>query len=177
MLFLHGDQDAVIPSSATRDTVRSLKHDYPEAPVEMEILNGRGHDVRLGADGPRVLGFLAGQARDPFPRRVILEARDQEHGRSYWVEVTGKKRGLARVEAALDDDGTIRVSTRRVNRLRLLLRRELLPRPDLPIRVLLDGREAFSGTLLEDCGRLLASWRATGDPFLAYSAEIPLEVR
>ena len=60
--------------------------------------------------------------------------------------------------------------------LRLRLRPELL---DLsrPVRVTIDGREAFAGAAAEAPGLLARSWRETGDPQLAHSAEITLDVR
>jgi hypothetical protein len=63
-----------------------------------------------------------------------------------------------------------------VKRLRLLLSRDLV---DLSrgVRVTLDGREAFAGPLAEDPTLLLRSWRQTGDPQLAHSAEITLPAR
>jgi hypothetical protein len=63
-----------------------------------------------------------------------------------------------------------------VRRLRLRLRPDLL---DLaaPVRVTIDGREAFAGPVASSPGLLLRSWRETGDPQLAHSAEITLDVR
>jgi hypothetical protein len=74
------------------------------------------------------------------------------------------------------DDGTISLETERVKRLRLLLRRELLPEAG-EVRVLLNGREAFRGPPVEDCALLQRSWHATRDPFMAHSMEVPLQVR
>ncbi len=75
-----------------------------------------------------------------------------------------------------DEQGTtIALRLKNVKRLRLLLRRELL---DLsaPVRVTIDGREAFAGPVAEAPALLLRSWRETGDPQLAHSAEIVLDV-
>ena len=65
---------------------------------------------------------------------------------------------------------------RRFRHARLRLRRELL---DLsaPVRVVVDGKEAFRGAVAEDPALLLRSWRETGDPQLAHSAEITLDLR
>jgi hypothetical protein len=63
-----------------------------------------------------------------------------------------------------------------VRRLRLLLRRELVEL-SAPLRVTLDGREAFAGLVAEDPALLLRSWRETGDPQLAHSVEIVLPAR
>jgi hypothetical protein len=78
------------------------------------------------------------------------------------------------VDAEIASDGAVRLETKKVRRLRLLLRRELVAAPG-PLRVLWNGREAFSGEVREDCGLLARTWRDTADPFLAWSAELALD--
>ena len=173
MLFLHGSEDAVIPARATRETVAAIRQAGADAPVQEEILRGHGHDLFLASDDGRTLAFFEGRARDPFPRTVTWRTRSLDYARAFWLEVTEKDGGLAETSAAIDGR-TIRVTTRRVRRLRLLLRRELLA-PG-PLTVLVNGREAWRGELGEDCRMLQESWRATGDPFLAHSAAIDVAV-
>jgi acetyl esterase/lipase len=168
LLFVHGDEDAVIMPAGTTDTVKALRRADPSAPLEVHILRGRGHDVWLGADEGLTLPFFERHVRDPFPRRVRLRTRGAEFGRSFWLEVLEKEGGMAEVDGEIEGS-TVTLRTRRVRRLRLLLRGELVP-PG-PLRVLLDGAEAYSGPLEEDCGLLARSWRETGDPFLAHGWE------
>jgi hypothetical protein len=106
---------------------------------------------------------------------VSLRTRTLEHPRAYWAEVLEKGGGVAEVDGAIEGQAIV-LRTRSVKRLRLLLRRELL---DLstPVRVTLDGREAFAGPVAEARALLVRSWRQTGDPQLAHSAEITLDVR
>ena len=68
------------------------------------------------------------------------------------------------------------VDARRVKRLRLRLRKELLDGPG-PLKVTVNGQTAFEGAVTEDCRLLLESWRALGDPYLAHSMEIDLVVK
>jgi hypothetical protein len=121
------------------------------------------------------LPFLARFARDPFPKQVSLRARSLGHARAFWVEVLEMDGGTAEVDGAIEG-GSIVLRTRNVKRLRLLLCRDLV---DLAqgVRVTVDGREAFAGPVAEDPALLLRSWRDTGDPLLAHSAEIALRVR
>lgn len=169
LLFVHGDRDEVIALFATRDTVKAIRREDPAAPVEEHVLKGRGHDVRLGTDDGLVLPFFERHLRDPFPKQVRLRAKELSFARSYWVEVVEKGGGAAEVDGAIDG-ASITLRTRSVKRLRLRLRRELLPGvPAFQVR--LNGREVFSGPLEEDCGLLLRSWRETGDPFLAHAWE------
>lgn len=171
LLFVHGDRDQVLSPRLTIDTVVELERAIHGAAVETRILKGRGHDVVLGRDEGLTLAFFAGRRRDPFPRDLVFELDDLRAPRRYWAEVLEKRGGHARVEGHIAEDGRIELRTRNVTRLRLLLRRELLPL-DKPVRVVLDGREVASSPVSEDCALLQRSWRETRDPFRAHSAEI-----
>ena len=175
MLFLHGDKDEVIPPRASQQTVKAIEKEATGAQVELKLLPGRGHDVVLGRDGAQVLAFFSRQARDAFPRRVVLKTRDPAVARSFWIEILAKKPGWAEAEAWIDEAGTIEIKSQGVERMRLLLRRELV-RPG-PVRVTVNGRATDSVDFVEDCGLLLRTWRETGDPFLAHAAEIVIEPR
>jgi hypothetical protein len=147
----------------------------PRAVAEVHILPGRPHDVVYGRDEGLTFPFLEKQTRSPFPKQVSLRTRTLEHPRAYWAEVLEKGGGVAEIDGAIDGAEVV-LRTRNVKRLRLLLRRELV---DLtaPVRVTVDGREAFAGPVAEAPELLLRSWRLTGDPQLAHSAEITLDVR
>lgn len=173
MLFLHGDRDAVIPKSASEQTVKALRRIDRDAPVTLEILKGRGHDVTAASDDGRSLRFLEDKRRAAFPRRVVFETRNP--GRRDFVEVVGKKGGLAEVAAVIGADDVVRVTTKRVEGLKLLLRSELFSGRG-SIAVEIDGRRRFEGPLLEDCTRLLSSWRLTADPFRAWANELSFDL-
>lgn len=173
MLFVHGADDQVIPARATLDTVAAIRRVAKDAPLEHEILKGRGHDLFLGTDDGRTFAFVEGRRRDPFPRDVILHTRSLDFARAYWLEVIEKDGGMAEVAAAIAD-GAIRITTRRVRRVRLLLRRELVPPGPLVVHV--NGKEAWRGDVGEDCRLLQESWRAAADPFLAHSFAVDVPV-
>ena len=84
-------------------------------------------------------------------------------------------RSPAEVRASIAADNTIRLESSNVRRLRLLLRPELFAR-DGPVRVLLNGREVFSKRVPHSCTLLNRTLAASGDPFLAHSAELTFEV-
>ena len=165
----------MIPWQTTRDSLRWLERVAPGAPAEVHYLE-RGHDLWLGNDGGLLIPFLERHRRDPFPREVRLQLRDLAHPRSFWLEVLEKGPGTAEVHGRIENDNTIVISTRRVRKLRLLLRRDLLPTDDAPLRVVLDGRTVHSGPLEPDCARIRQSWSESADPFLAYSAELRLDL-
>jgi hypothetical protein len=175
LFFVHGKDDEIINANATTETVKALRRLNPTAPVSMQILEGRGHDILLDTDEGLTVPFLQQHVRDPFPRTVIFQVEDLRFPRRFWVEILDKKKGPAEVQATINDDNTIRVDTHRVKRLRLLLRGELF-QSEAPVRVLLNGKEVFTGALPEDCDLLHRSWQEVADPFLAYSAELTFEV-
>jgi pimeloyl-ACP methyl ester carboxylesterase len=174
-LFVHGDHDEVIPDWASRRTVRAMRKANPEAVAEMHLLPGRPHDVVYGREDGLTFPFLERYARDPFPKQVALRTRTLDYPRAFWAEVLEKDGGVAEIDGTIGG-ATIALRTKNVKRLRLRLRRDLLNLSE-PVRVTIDGREAFAGPVAEDPGLLLRSWRETGDPQLAHSAEIVLAVR
>ena len=181
MLFLHGDKDTTIEPKASRDTIAAIRRTARQlqevAPVELKVLKGRGHDVVLDSDEGRSVKFFQQHARDPFPRAVALQSRSLRFPRRYWVEIEQKGEGLAEVHARIEDNNDIHVHTNdSVERVRLLLRQELLPRPG-KVRIFLNDKRVYSGELPHDCMLLQESWAETGDPFRAHSAEIILDIR
>jgi hypothetical protein len=173
-LFLHGDKDKIIPVRATVETVKEMKRVDPAAPVESRVLAGRGHDIVIGNDDGLTLPFFEGKRRGPFPRRLRFATRSLEFGRHFWLEVAAKDGGMAEAQAEIGPDNAIAVTTRRIRRLRLLLRRELLA-DGPPVVVRWNGREAFRGPFQEDCALLASTWQETRDPFLAHSFEVDLD--
>src|SRR5207248_315517 len=87
VLLVHGDKDPIITVEASRDTLATIRRDARGAPVELQVLAGRGHDIHPGDDQGLSAPFLARAVRDPFPRSVHLVLSDMAHPRRYWVEV------------------------------------------------------------------------------------------
>ena len=174
-LFVHGDHDETIPPWASETTVKALRRANPEGTAELHVLPGRAHDVVIGRDDGLTLPFLERFTRDAFPRRVALRAARLEHARAYWVQALEKGGGTAAIDAAVDGQ-TLALRTRNVRKLRLRLTRQLLDL-SLPVRVTINGREAYAGPVQEDPALFLRSWREAGDPQLAYAAELVLDVK
>lgn len=172
LLLVHGENDDVIAVEAARETLARLQREAPGTRAELRVLAGRGHDVTLADDDGLTLPFLEPRRREPFPREVSFELEDLRAPRRFWIEVLEKEPGLARVHGRIDADGVVHLKTRRVRRLRLLLQRDLLPAGARELRVLLDGREAWRGAFVPDCGLLRRSADETRDPFRAHSMEV-----
>ena len=152
----------MIPSWASERTAKAMRKANPRAVAEVHILPGRPHDVVFGRDEGLTLPFLEKRTRDAFPRQVSLRARTLEHPRAFWAEVLEKGGGVAQVDGTVEGAELV-LRTKNVKRLRLLLRRELV---DLsaPVRVTVDGKEAFAGRVPESPELLLRSWRRDRGP-------------
>jgi dienelactone hydrolase len=174
-LFVHGSRDELIPAWASERTADAMRRANPAAVAEVHILPDRPHDVVYGRDDSLSFPFLARHTRDPFPRQVSLRARTLDQPRAFWLEVVEKEGGLAEIDGRVEG-GEVTLRAKRVRRLRLLLRCDLVDL-EAPLRVTINGREAFAGRVAHDPALLLRSWRATGDPQLAHSAEVSLDVR
>ncbi len=143
-LFVHGDTDEIIPSWTSERTAKAMRKANPDAVAEMHVLPGRPHDVVYGRDDDLTFPFLERYLRDPFPKHVALRARSLEYPRAFWAEVVEKGGGVAEIDGTIEGT-TIALRTKNVKRLRLRLRRELLDLSQ-PVRVTIDGREAFAGS-------------------------------
>jgi dienelactone hydrolase len=173
-LFVHGTRDEIIPAWASERTVKAIRKANPRAIVEIHLLPDRPHDVVYGREDGLVFPFLEKHVRDPFPKRVALRARALDHARAWWLEVLEKDGGVAEIDGVVEGQA-IALRTKSVRRLRLRLRPDLLDL-SLPVRVTIDGREAFAGAVAVAPHLLARSWRETGDPQLAHSAEIALDI-
>lgn len=198
LLFLHGKKDPVIPVSATITTVDSLRAQH--ADVQMRLFSDREHEIipGFGDDGATV-DFFEHHAGRALPRKLAFAAATTAHARHYWLEVLEKEEvpgtvamkggdgaedavraqlgALVHVEvrASIDDHDTIHLDTQHVRKLRLLLRPDLFTRGG-DVRVVLNGKTVFSGSVPYDCAVYARSWAASHDPYLAYSAELTFDV-
>lgn len=175
VLFLHGDKDPRIPSSASYSTYEALRDLKPRATPELHILKGRVHDVTLNTDDNLTLPFVERFTRDPFPAAVSAKLFDPRFPRQYWIEVAESEKGTPEIEARILDGHIIDIDAHNVKKLRLLLRPELFHAPG-PLRIRLNGKEQLTVELKRDCQLFQRSNATYADPFLAYTDEIILDV-
>jgi hypothetical protein len=174
MLFVHGDKDPLIPSSASYSTYEALRGTKPRVAPEIHILKGRVHDITLATDDDYTLPFLERFTRDPFPQAVTAKFFDQRFPRQYWVEIAEAGKGTPEVEARILDGNLVDIDTKHVNRLRLLLRPELFKSPGT-VRIRLNGKEQSPFELKHDCELFRRSVDNSADPFLGYTDAIELD--
>ena len=175
MLFLHGDKDTLIPSSASVTTYDELRAMHPRVSPELHILKGRGHEITLSEDDGLTMPFLERFHRDPFPRNLAMKITSLTYPRRYWVEVLEKDGGAAEVEGRILADNTVEIKTKNVRKLRLLLRKELFD-SSVPVRVRVNGKEQPARELTNSCALFAQSAETYADPFLAYTEEVVIEV-
>jgi cytoskeletal protein CcmA (bactofilin family) len=82
------------------------------------------------------------------------------------VEVIEKGAGTAEIEAQIEANGTIKLETHNVKRMRLLLRPEMLASIGT-IRIIVNRKEMFRGELKQDCEVPPQSSGGQWDPALA----------
>ncbi len=197
LAFLHGEDDKVISPETTRRTVQLLGDRV--APVETHYLKGKGHELGIGREEGHTLAFFERYVTRTPARAVHLQTRSDLFRRQGWVEILERQgvalaagaatdaearrlvTGLlgraasATVEGEITPDNEIRLRATGVQRLRLLLRRDLLA-PARPVRVRINDVQVFSGDVPPDCAVRDRSLRESPDPFLAYDAEVALTV-
>ena len=156
---------------ASRRTVEELKKLPREAEIELYTFKEKQHELDLEHDDGRTVKFFEQHVRHPYPRQVMLQMRNLDYPRQYWIQVAEKGAGIAELRGEIGDDSTIRLKSKNITRLRLLLRRELA-RGDF--KVLWNGKEVYSGTAAADCALFQRSAAESGDPDLAYSFEVTL---
>ncbi len=174
-LFVHGDKDTLIPSSASVDTYDELRAMHPRVQPELHILKDRGHEITLTSDDGFTMPFLERFQREPFPRSLSMKISSLTYPRRYWIEVLEKGSGPAEIEGHILPDNTIELKTKNVHKLRLLLRPELLSGSG-PVRVRVDGKEQATQELKPDCGLYEESTKTYADPLLGYTDEIVVNV-
>jgi pimeloyl-ACP methyl ester carboxylesterase len=166
MLFVHGEKDARIPSSCSRDTFDSLAGMHPRVAPQLKLLPDREHEITLQSDDGLSLAFLKDKVRDAFPRRVSLHLPDLAYPRQYWIEVLEKKAGVAEVSAEIKPSNRLEIRSRDVKRLRLHLRPEMFSQPG-PVQILWNGKQVYEGPAQDPCAAAPGSRAA--DPKLDLS--------
>jgi pimeloyl-ACP methyl ester carboxylesterase len=197
LAFLHGEDDKVILPETTRRTVQQLGKRL--APVETHYLEGKGHELGIGREEGLTLAFFERHTTRAPARGVHLQTRNDLFRRQGWVEilersgvtlaagaatdaearrvVTGLlgRASSATIEGEITAENEIRLRATGVQRLRLLLRRDLLT-PGRPVRVRINDEQVFAGNVPPDCTVRDRSLKESPDPFLAYDAQLVLTV-
>lgn len=196
LLVYHGAEDRLMPIDHVRKGVEASRGAGID--VRFEEIPGRGHEP-FRERGEEILGRLLEVRRDPFPRSVALVASSPVDARSRWLEILESRgegmqneelfitpgyevlelrRGVRppmRASAAILDGNRIRLDTRDVRRLRLLLSPRLI---DLskPIHLTANGHALPDRAAAPSPALLLREARRSGPLYPPAWAEVIVDV-
>jgi len=146
---------------ADRDGYEHFARVYPGMPHWMD---------RRDAEA---LPWMAAHTRNPWPRRVVWVQDDVTHPRFYWLAVPPEGARAGTCLSAEVRDQVIRLDRELGTALTLRLSDALLDL-DQPLRVLVAGREVFSGRVTRSAEAIRESLRERADPRSAATAVLVL---
>ena len=150
LLFVHGEKDARIPASCSKDTADALSGLHPRVAPQLRLLPDKEHELTLQSDDGLTLAFLKDKIREPFPKRISLRLTDLSFPRQYWVEVLEKKSGGVELNAEIKPDNQLEIHSREVKKIRLHLRPEMFSQPG-SVRIVWNGKQLYEGPVNEVC--------------------------
>lgn len=201
LFVVNGGRDRLYPTSSVEPFVR-LFEEHGVRLVYRPQPEG-GHDLTWWpSEAARVDSFMAASPRDPLPESLEWESEDPSRGRFSWVVID--ELGSVPGEADLPDRNALRVGgdstsylafphrrpsgrvvaerrgnrvtvgTRGVRSFRILISPEVFDLSD-PIRIDVNGRTAFEGTLTPDRETLLDRAARDRDRTMLFAAEVRIE--
>jgi hypothetical protein len=159
-----------VGSQRAYQVLRRLKYD-----VKYDEFPGRDHDIRLSELRGKMIQWFREKVRQAVPKQIDYVINDSQFNWHYWVRVDKVKALPAEVAAQIDESkNEIRIKTRNVESLTVFCDgREL----DLTreIKIFLNNKEVFSGTLEPSAAVALEITRSRLDPALSFGASVKLE--
>jgi len=174
---VHGDADPIVPVRGSRTVAADLEalgapHRYVEVPGGTHVL---WSFLRGDATTDALARWLAGQERDPHPRRVVHAALGAYHGASAWVRIDALRGEAARIEARVEGDDRVVVATEGVAGLTLYLDPALVA-VDGPVTVVVDGEVRHEGVVAPSLEVVAETYALRRDPSLVYARAVRLEL-
>lgn len=173
-IFMGGDDGAYnrnkVAAERTAELDRLEKAD-PGGYVHMSrIYPGLGH--WMNRKDAEALPWMAQFQRQAWPRKIVWEQDDVVHHRFYWLTIpnTAALKERARILASVENQ-TIQISNDVPAGMSLRLSDALLDL-DQPFRVVVNGREVFSGRAQRQAQVILESLRERADPTAAATATV-----
>lgn len=173
--FIHGDADQTVPVQFDRNTRDQLKeygteHRYVEVPKGRHLLEvGQGGEIMNG-----IQAWLKDKRRDAHPRTVKHYAIGSYAALSYWLRIDELADKNAEVTAEIKGNA-IEVKSTGAKKLTLFLDEKHI---DLskPVKVTVNGKQAFSGKVEPSVDVVLESWKLREDRELLYRAKVEVDV-
>lgn len=168
--FMVGDQDNAYGRRERCEKfaaeIDKLKQENPgEYPVEFELKKGFGHG---GLPDRDKIKDMISFGRNPVPRRVTWEPKDNVLKDFFWLSIAKPENGQS-VDATVRDNA-VQVTTKKVQELSLHLDSRLIDFQK-PLRLTCDGKERTTEVHPQFL-TLCRSLSERGDPMLAWTCEV-----
>lgn len=158
-----------------KEELAKLQQADPEGyPHRVTIYADKGHWMD-GKDA-EAIPWLAEFTRNPTPSRLVWHQDDVRRADHFWISVD-EAQVKEDDEIIVQVDGqTIRIEKCDPREVTLHLDDRLLDL-DLPVKVVYDSRVVWEGEPTRTIGNIAAQIDRRQDPYLAYSAAVPLEIK
>ncbi len=176
-IFMGGNDGAYDRNKVARtwgDRLDELQKEDPEGYVhQTKIYPGKGH--WMDREDAEALPWMAEKKRVAWPKRVVWYQDDVTHQRFYWLGVAAEEARMGnRVEAAVDGQ-TVTVDSAEVRSVMLRLRDGLIDL-DLPVTVVANGTEVWSGVVPRTRQAIVDSLQQRADPVTAATAVLTVKI-
>ncbi|WP_372806509.1 transglutaminase domain-containing protein [Pontiella sp.] len=150
-----------------------LQRQNPEGYIHrVRIYEGLGHWMQH--NDREAVPWMAGFARNPWPKKIVWVQDNILHDRFYWLKIP-ENAAVKGAKIVAEVDGQIlRLEGDVPNGTRVRLSEQLLDL-DQPVRLSVNGTEVFNGPVNRDRAVMEASLRERLDPAAAAPAEIVVE--
>lgn len=142
-------------------------------PHRINIYPGLGHWMEL--KDAEALPWMAGMARDPWPKKIVWNQSSRLHDRFYWLALPPGTAQAGKSICASVEGNVITLENSWAPRVILRLHDRLLDL-DRPVKVVCNGKPLFEGKVARQADCILESLRQRADPHSAATAilELPL---
>ena len=139
---VHGSGDTIVPPEHSRNMVAELR--ALGAPARYWEVPGKGHGGLPDAIVEDGLGWLCGQPREPYPKRVLWRADRMRHGKAYWIRLEEKRAtaAFAEIDAEATDRTHVTIGTTNLREFSLERTAPLFD-PAKPLFVTVDGERVI----------------------------------
>ncbi|MFT7617082.1 MAG: putative esterase [Planctomycetota bacterium] len=176
VLFIHGAADKVVPvlhSRRTRDGLRKLGYifDYVELKDGRHMLDFRESGIMISGIGK----WMQSKRRDPHPKRVRHRAIGDYMMQSFWLRLDQARFPNAEVDAQILPGNRIKIECRSVDVLTVFIDEKHL-NVKKPIKITVNGMEAFAGVVPINGATVIESWLSREDRNLVYRGKVQIKL-
>ena len=168
--FYHGADDPRVPPDSDRkaaEVLKELKEKYGPYDYVYKEYNGIGHGLPPGGMGP-IIKWLFQKTRNPYPKMVIWEPSREYKSLFWWIKNRG---GISQIVAEYNKSKNEITIEGPSSGFSIYLNDKML-NLNKPIRVVINGNEAFNDYATYSVAALLDSIADKRDPEQFFYAKI-----